>query len=230
MGSEMSIKKDKCDWKAVIVHEEKGYTYSKIDDFSKHTPECFRSISRFTPQETKFQYFFPIFLRGRVMNQLGVPVVHSSTQHKNKSVATCSARHMINCRLDKLLNSQTIDESISNKERLNVEIDEETHEILKFLNLLHNEKQVEVFVEFEPCIKRYEVTAISLMFPEGKRLLHTHHDVIFCDSAWEVCQEGYRILTVVVVDENFSIRLASMSIVKEEKKEHWQSFFAWIKG
>jgi len=67
------------------------------------------------------------------------------------------------------------------------------------------------------------------MWKEGKRLLSSHGDVLYCDSMWNVSRNGYYALTIVILDENYTIRLAAMSITKKERKVSWSFFVEWVK-
>jgi len=111
-----------------------------------------------------------------------------------------------------------------------VEPDEEMYQILVYLSNLHEKKQLETYVTFgmSDASTRVEVKSINMMWKEGKRLLTTHADIIFCDSMWNVSFNGYYVLTIVVVDENADIRLAALSLASVERKDSWKAFFAWV--
>jgi len=113
-----------------------------------------------------------------------------------------------------------------------VEPDDEIKSILRYLSLLHEKEELETYVSFgkTDAETRVEVSSINLMWKQGKRLLTTHGDVIFCDSMWNISKNGYYCLSVVVVDEHYDIRLAALSFTNKERTVSWKSFFEWIKS
>ena len=46
------------------------------------------------------------------------------------------------------------------------------------------------------------LSMMSFIWPQGRDLLKTHGDAIFCDSMWTVNEDGDHILTIVVVDRD----------------------------
>ena len=99
--------------------------------------------------------------------------------------------------------------------------------ILRYLSFLHENKELETYVTFDESdiSTHVQVSSINMMWREGKSLLTTHSDVIYCDSMWNVSFNRYNVLTIVVVDQNYDIRLTALSIVSREIKDSWSSFF-----
>lgn len=61
------------------------------------------------------------------------------------------------------------------------------------------------------------------MWGGSQDLLRTHSDVIFCDSIWNVSKEKDRLLTIVVIDSDYKLKLAAMSLVHNEKEQDWET-------
>ena len=77
--------------------------------------------------------------------------------------------------------------------------------------------------------QKVEWCATHIMWGGGQDLLRTHSDVIFCDSIWNVSKEKDRLLTIVVIDSDYKLKLAAMSLVHNEKEQDWENLFFWVK-
>ena len=77
--------------------------------------------------------------------------------------------------------------------------------------------------------ERLCLSMMTFIWPEGMNLLRTHSDVIFCDSMWNINEDGDHILTIVVVDKEENLRLAASAIAFRENLPSWEQFFGWVK-
>mgnify|MGYP004703151233 FL=1 len=77
--------------------------------------------------------------------------------------------------------------------------------------------------------QKVEWCATHIMWGGSQDLLRTHSDVIFCDSIWNVSKEKDRLLTIVVIDSDYKLKLAAMSLVHNEKEQDWENLFFWVK-
>lgn len=222
-------KDGECIWKACIVCDEKGANFKRIDDFSVHTKHCFGTFSRLTPLEVSFQNDIPVSLRYITMQKLRQDLVEPETLSQRRWRMGSVVNSNIDAVFLERLKTKKEEECISNRKELNIEVDEGADYVLRYLSMLHQEERVESFVEFKIEIKRPEITAIYMMWPEGKRLLKTHSDVIYCDSMWNTSKQCLFALTIVLVDENYKLRLGCIGLVKVEDKTAWASFFSWVK-
>jgi len=161
--------------------------------------------------------------------------------------ATFTQRHyrdtlFVNYALDKerddTIAEQAIDwnvTSLSNPEEGGLEkqsskevfIPPETTALLKYLSLIEGEDNARTFFE----INRADPTTatVNFMWPTGARLLATHSDVIFCDSMWDCSSDRDYLLTIVVIDKDYKLRLAAAALSTRENEESWKMFFSWVK-
>jgi len=230
--NDTEMKRKNCPWSALVEYDDKSAHFYKIQSFSVHTFGCFCCFSRMTPNEVSFRASIP-------SNHLvGVLTRFKQTHEAKKAIYMrryrmgAAVQSLIDQDLLARLKKQEIHDSISNHKEFGVEPDVEVTLILRYLSFLVDKKELETFVSFgeSDASTRIEVTSINLMWKEGKSLLASHSDVIFCDSMWNVAANAYYVLTIVVVDENYDIRLAALSLASRERKSSWKSFFDWVKN
>ena len=65
------------------------------------------------------------------MNVLGVPVISSATEHCKTSLRTCTVRSHVDEKFMNELSQQEVDETFTNRDRLRIEVDKDTLNILK---------------------------------------------------------------------------------------------------
>ena len=218
----------KCSWSASVLCKGDYAIFRMIKPFSLHTKECFCNFSRMTSAEVTFQQSLSKPSRAGVMRELHQTVVQPATLFQRKFRRNYAAEAANDERFKNLMEKEDIDDSISNIEAMGGNPDEEVALILRYLSYLKRKERTESFVEFERKIGNVELKSINILFEEGKRLLQSHADVLFCDSMWNASSSGYKVLTIVVVDENYNLRLLALSIVKQELYETWFTFFKWV--
>ena len=219
-----------CNWKATITHKNDGYFYfTQIDDFAIHRKECFRAHARFNKYEVQEQHKLSREMRAQVAKELNQNLVSGNTLDHKSYMAKRKYSGDHQRKLKESSMEETEDESISNRKQLGVEVGDNMKKVLLYLSSLHRKNDVDCFVHFKLNVKRPEVVTICLMWPIMKKFLSSHADVIFCDSIWNISFGGYHLLTIVILDDNFRLRLAAMCIVKEETGETWKEFFSFVK-
>jgi len=172
------------------------------------------------------------------MNKLHQTVVPSKTLSQRKYRMYAATSDELEQAYQKKIVSQAINPSIVSQPKWLANPEDKVAAILKYLSFLKEEYNAEALVSFVEKKEQKgsflwmpgDVSSLNLMYKDGKALLSTHSDVIFCDSLWNVSTCGYFGLTIVVVDENYRIRLAAISITNAENQESWRKFFSWVKG
>ena len=220
-----------CGWAAHIEYNDNSAKFTKIGSFSQHKFSCFRSFARLTSDEVSLRCGIPSNHLNGVMKRFGQCSRGKYAIYKRKSRSCAAVEGQLDQNFWEMLEKQEISESVSNRNEIDAESDMEVTLILKYLSYLQKEQQMEVYATIgkTDAMIENQVSSINLMWKEGKALLRTHHDVIFCDSMWNVSLNSYYVLTIVVVDENYDIRLAALSLTREERKDSWKSFFEWVK-
>ena len=219
---------ERCQWCAVLQYVEDEYArFVSINSFSLHSFKCFCHDSRMTPSEVSFRCSIPSSHLNGVMKKLRQEKVAKKALYMRNYRMSGATESLIDDDFANNLKDQHISETISNCEQVAVKPNDEVELIMRYLSYLKEHKQVEAYMTFaeSDASTRMEVSSINMMWNEGKRLLTTHSDVLFCDSMWNVSFNGYFVLTIVVVDENYDIRLAALSIVRKERKDSWKSFY-----
>ena len=100
---------------------------------------------------------------------------------------------------------------------------------LQYLSLLKSKDGAHTKACFVKEFGFDTLRSMHFMWPRGVDYLSIFGDVVYCDSMWSPCWEGYFLLTIVIVDNEDKIRLAAASITPKEDKESWKSFFSWVK-
>ena len=223
-----------CTWEATVKQQEDGtFMFERIDDFSVHKKECVMKHSRHTKLEVQYQRDFNKSARERMMLVLNQPAVDPATIRKQKSRVVSGFRgHAEKIWMDRI-NSQEPDFSLTNLSEFHFQMEglpDETLLIIKYLSYLkktdgleslmvfHKERNGDVFL-----------SQIHFMWPQGHELLKTCGDVIFSDSLWNVSYDSDFLLSIVVVDKNYELKLASFSLATSENKETWREFYRWVK-
>jgi len=225
--------KSKCPWSVHIDSDQNGVSkIVHIDSLSVHTFDCFCCQSKTTPSEVSFQCNIPPNHVDAVMTEFRQSSPRKPTIYKRRYRAKAATEALIDNKFLKELEGREINDSISNCKEIGVRPDQEVSLILRYLSSLHDDKELETFVTFgeSGVSTTLHALSINLMWKEGKQLLSTHADVIFCDSMWNVSLNGYYVLTIVVVDKNYDLHLAALSLVSQERKDSWASFFTWVKS
>ena len=227
-----SVVRQNCKWTAIVQVEGKTATFVRIDSFSLHNFNCFCRCSRMTPNEVSFQRRIPSVHLNGILNRFRQFWRAKKALYMRKYRMNRAIEALVDAKFREGLKNQKICDCISNVRDYSVQPDEELELILRYLSKLHDTEELETFVTFaeSDALTRVEASSINMMWKEGRSLLSTHSDVIFCDSMWNVSINGYYVLTIVVVDENYDIRLAALSLVSKERKDSWRSFFEWVKG
>jgi len=219
-----------CPWRAIVVFREGKARFSRCDSFAVHGRECLCCFSRMTPCEVSFQESLSRHNRAGVMDFLAQRVVRTGTLCQRKFRRSSAGEAWIDDDFMKSSLSKEIDKDISNLESFEVVPDTELGRILRFLSLLKEKEHFDIEVKLEKCAKQVELVSIYVMWPEGKKLLESLSDAVYCDSMWNVSCNSYFALTIVVVDENYKLALTTLCLTKKEKKMAWEDFFRWVKG
>ena len=223
---------DSCRWSAHIECKGGIFRYTDIADFSLHSFDCFCHDSRLTPNEVLLRFKVPSNQLHGFLNKFKQCRFAKKAIYQRRYQQCSMVEELIDEDFLQSLEGQEVLDSISNiSEFPAAKPTEDVTLILRYLSSLRVKEELEAFVTFaqSDALTRIEVSSIDMMWKEGKSLLKTHSDVIFCDSMWNVSINGYFVLTIVVVDENYDIRLAALSLVQKERKCSWKSFFEWVK-
>jgi len=234
------LPREKCCWKAHIDEYDSFAIFTRFDSFSVHKRECFRKFSRFISEEVTLQDQFSQYCRPEVMNKLCQTVVIPNTLTQRIVRRNSAVKDEVNKFLKDKTIGQNINPSIVSHPKWLESKEDEVTDILRYLSHLKEENNVEVLVSFvEKEIRNKknviirkpgDVSSLNLLYEDGKSLLSTHGEAIFCDSLWNVSENGYFGLTIVVVDENYKLRLGAISICYAEGEESWKDFFSWVKS
>ena len=228
-----------CKWKATLVSlPDEKFQFSRIDHFDLHKKSCIENVSRFVPTEITFQESLPPVSRQKIMAQLNQRAADQAIFSQRHYRDTLFVSNTLDQKRDEHIAEKDIDwsvTSLSNPEKGGLEkqyskeslFPPETSSLLKFLSLIKAEDNAYTFFE----IKRDDPTiaTVNFMWPEGAQLLATHSDVIFCDSMWDCNSEKDFLLTIVVIDKNYKLRLAAAALSTRESEEPWKMFFSWVK-
>lgn len=226
--------KDCCCWGAKLEQQPDGsFRFTSIDDFNLHQEGCIKNLVRFGPLEVDFQESFPVASRSLVAKILKQPVVDETTvlMRKNRSKALLKKVDIEH--LTKLVKDLDPIPQVCNYSLESVGTKEKPNEAYRLLQLLTQfQKNDGAFAKafFEKDHKeRLCLSMMSFIWPEGINLLRSHSDAIFCDSMWNVNEEGDYILTIVVVDKEEKLRLAASAIAFRESLDNWTQLFRWVK-
>ena len=223
-----------CEWNAKLVMQSDGcYCFTKISSFSIHREKCIKERARFTSMEVDFQQLFPRHSRSIVAKILKQVPVDETTMTMRKtrqaSFLTESDRILLTnvvkgLEPDPNVSSIPIEE-VGNKKEPN-----EAYRLLQFLTHIEQHDSACAKAFFGRDEKgRLCLSMMTFIWPEGRCLLGSRSDAIFCDSMWHINEDGDYILTIVVVNKEEKLRLAASAIAFRENKQHWEWFFRWVK-
>ena len=108
-------------------------------------------------------------------------------------------------------------------------ISEECMTMIKYLTLEKEKGLLSEMLFRSDGEQKVEWCATHIMWGGSQDLLRTHSNVIFCDSIWNVSKEKDHLLTIVVIDSDYKLKLAAMSLVHNEKEQDWENLFFWVK-
>ena len=219
----------KCPWRAVIVSEDEGVCrICRIDSFELHSEKCFNKSCRNRSDEVSAQVKVPCNIRPSIMREIGQGAVDQNTVAQRDRRSLKQLTYLLNNKRDEKIKNQEIDWSVTNlRETESTPIPDETKVILRYLTLIQNGDKANTFFEVDPSDS--STVTISLIWPLGADLLGSHSDVIFCDSAWESTDQRDSLLTMVVIDKDYKLRLAAAAITTHECLLSWKMFFTFVK-
>ena len=195
--------------------------------------KCIKNRARFTSAEVDFQSVFPPQSRSIVAKALKQFPVNETTmtmrRNRLKSFLTKTDRDLLTNRVKDLE---------VNPEVCNIPVEAviprgEPNEAYRLLQLLsyfneHDGALTKAFFSRDEE-GRLCLSMMAFIWPEGKDLLASHSDAIFCDSMWAINEDGDHILTIVVVNHEGNLRLAASAIAFRESDEQWELLFEWVK-
>ena len=222
-----------CSWKATLAILDDGlFQFTDIDTFGVHCEKCIKTRARFTSAEVDFQELFPVNSRSLVAKVLKQTLVDDTTfsmrSHRAKQFLTETDRsHLVD-----LVKGELVKPEVSN-----LQVDEvgskkapnEAYRLLQLLSYIERNDNARARAFFETQGERRCLSMLTFIWPEGINLLRTHSDAIFCDSMWNINEDGDHILTIVVVDKEEKLRLAASAIAFRENLPSWEQFFCWVK-
>ena len=223
-----------CGWNAKLARDDNGiYHFTMIASFGKHCEQCIKNRARFTEVEVNFQYLFPKYPRSVVAGLLKqIPVDETTiTMRKNRAGTILNKADQGN--LMRIAANEDVRPGVSSLPPEQVGTKEEPTEAYRLLQLLSyferkDQAHAKAFFEYNEK-ERLCLSMMCFMWPEGINLLKTHSEAIFCDSMWNVNEDGDHILTIVVVDKEEKLHLAASAIAFRENEVSWTHFFGWVK-
>lgn len=223
----------KCQWCVTLKEREKGsFRITEVSDFLKHCIQCIAKSGRLTPVEVKHQKGLKQSTRQEMMGMLKQCSVSEKTVRKQKYRVLMGVKKKLSEYFLAQIKNQLPDMSLTNLEAMDPTTDtisEETLMIIKYLSFEKDKGLLSKMVFRKDGEQGMVWCATHLMWEGGQALLKSHSDVIFCDSMWNVSKEKDRLLTIVVIDSHYKLKLAAMSLVHQEREQEWKNFFLWVK-
>ncbi len=231
-----SVKREEgdCTWKAKLVKQKDGFfQFTEINSFGKHCEKCIKNRARFTPAEVDFLELFPDPSRPHVAKILKQIPVDDMTMAKRKQRRVSLLTDVDRKILTDFIKDVEIDTNVSSLPVEQIGTKEEPNEAYRLLQLLTFYQQKD-----RACAKafferggkeRLSLCMLTFIWPEGLSLLKSHSDAIYCDSMWNINEDGDHILTIVTVNREEKLRLAASAIAFRENRNSWETFFRWVK-
>ena len=223
----------KCEWKVQLKETEKSiFRITDVSDFLAHKTHCIEKWGRLTPVEVKHQKGLKVSTRQEMMGMLKQSPVSEDTVRKQKYRLIMHVKEKLLQQLLTQIKNKQPDLSLTNLKAMSPEtntISEETMSMIKYLSLEKDKGLLSKMVFRGDGEQGVVWCATHLMWEGGQTLLKTHSDVIFCDSMWNVSKEKDRLLTIVVIDSHYKLKLAAMSLVHQEREQEWENLFLWVK-
>lgn len=224
-GDKVSFKNPSCIWKAILVKDptKQSFFFCYVDSLSSHIPFCFAHKPKLTFNllEAVNKEKNPKGSLGGIQYLLKTKASINITprnisRHDFHLMGTISAR--ATNEYIKLYNS--LDNSIA-------ELEDDIKSVLGILHFIKNNIDEGFEYEYE-LSNQGRFDYLAFMTSAQKEDIALFGDLLFIDSTFSVCNDGYKLINVVLIGNKYNSLLAATAFVRHEYASNYEKVLKFI--